>query len=56
MPRTKRSKDIFTSIYCDNCNKLFFIADKQQYVYKIIKKGKTTYYCSYKCWRDFGGY
>lgn len=40
-------------IYTCDCGKNFIPTPK--YTYKLMKKMKTTYYCSYTCWRKAGG-
>lgn len=36
---------------CAECGKKTFIMDPNQYTYKLQRRGKTEYYCSYKCYR-----
>lgn len=38
---------------CKRCGKMFIPG--AEHLYKIIKDGKTNYYCSYSCWRKDGG-
>ena len=38
---------------CFRCGKMFIPGS--EHLYKLIKSGKTYYYCSYTCWRKDGG-
>ena len=38
---------------CKKCGKMFIPG--REHLYKLVKEGKTRYYCSYSCWRRDGG-
>lgn len=38
---------------CERCGKKFIPGSL--HLYKLLKNGKTKYYCSYTCWRKCGG-
>lgn len=40
-------------VRCSECDKEFILACG--HMYKRVKKGKTTYQCSYSCYRKAGG-
>ena len=44
---------MFETAKCEKCTKFFIPA--KEHLYKLVKKGKTCYYCSYTCWRKDGG-
>lgn len=39
---------MFVEIVCPECGKTFIRNSRS--LYKLIKNGKTIYYCSYTCW------
>lgn len=44
---------MFKMQMCKRCGKMFIPGS--EHLYKLIKLGKTCYYCSYTCWRKDGG-
>lgn len=44
---------MFELAMCKRCGKMFIPA--KEHLYKMIKDGKTCYYCTYTCWRKDGG-
>ena len=38
---------------CHACNKEFI--PSSQHLYKLVKNNKKLWFCSYTCWRTFGG-